>query len=308
MLSVLGYNFCLDIDALNPTPTNLDGITNTVLKNGIYDHYNVTRNVTAPYSSDIPTVWDYLTAMDANFNGNISAGNVDFIMNQISSIRVKRRESGSFFWLTLYDIPINSIEDFSFEKFDMMNKHGVVYEYAFVPVLDGTEGNYITNSVESKFNGVFICDQETIFKFYADVNFGSVEQTHLTGVYEPLGSKYPIVVSNSLVNYKKSSFSGLAITKDAFDKGFDRIRQTSYRNELLSFLTNSRAKVIKDWNGDIILMVVVGSPTLTPVNPTGGALASVAFNYNEIGDANNQEDLYNAGISDVGYSNDVWGG
>ena len=77
MIGFIGYNFCADGNALDPTPTNVNNITATRLQNGIFDHFNVTRNVTFDYSSIIPIDWDIDTIMDANFKGNISAGNVD---------------------------------------------------------------------------------------------------------------------------------------------------------------------------------------------------------------------------------------
>ena len=81
MIGFIGYNFYADSNALDPTPTNVNNITKTRLQNGIFDHFNVTRNVTFDYSSIIPTDWDIDTIMDADFKGNISAGNV----NQVSS-------------------------------------------------------------------------------------------------------------------------------------------------------------------------------------------------------------------------------
>ena len=41
MLGLLGYNFLSDKNALDELPTNVTGITSTILSNGVYNHYNV---------------------------------------------------------------------------------------------------------------------------------------------------------------------------------------------------------------------------------------------------------------------------
>ncbi|MEG0900160.1 MAG: hypothetical protein RSF40_10690, partial [Oscillospiraceae bacterium] len=79
MFQFCGYNFFKDGDCLNFAPTSVENITKTKLENGIFDDFYVTSDVTSPYSTTIPTMWDFMTIMQANFNGNINAGNVDFI-------------------------------------------------------------------------------------------------------------------------------------------------------------------------------------------------------------------------------------
>ena len=173
MIGFIGYNFCADGNALDPTPTNVNNITTTRLQNGIFDHFNVTRNVTFDYSSIIPIDWDIDTIMDANFKGNISAGNVDQVASGITGIRVKRRVKGTFDWITIKELPVEKSEDLSFVVTDNLNAYNVEYEYAFVPMLGDVEGNYIIESILSKFEGVFICDADTVFKFMAGVEYSN---------------------------------------------------------------------------------------------------------------------------------------
>lgn len=299
MLSFCGYNFMSDINALDPLATNLNNLDNVQIQNGIFDHFNATRDVTFAYNTDLPGLWDFLTVMDANFNGNINAGNVDFLFNQISHIRVKRRKIGEFEWLYLKEIPINTVDDLTFVITDNLNKHGETYEYALVPTLNSIEGNYITNSIASEFEGVFVCDLDSIYKYYAGVSYGDSEQVMRVGVFEPMGRQYPVVVSNAMTNYQRGAVSG-TITQPDFDntRVIDRIATVKYRKELLDFLTNKRAKVLKDWNGNLWLMIISGSPTVSYDNNFGMGIANVGFEYVELGDAENQRDLYNAGLVD----------
>lgn len=297
MFEILGYNFCQDSDALNATPTALTDITNTKLEHGIFDNLWMTRDVVSEYPSTIPTVWDYLTIMNADFNGDLLAGNIDFIGSQITKVRIKRRIAGTFDWMILYEIPVNDIEGLSFAVPDNLNQYGVTYEYAFVPMIDDSELNYITNQIYSEFNGVFICDMDTIFKYYTNVSYSNFTRTNRATVFEPLGRRYPVVVSNALVNYTTGTVDGTIITDDdLYNSTLDKLAEVQHREALLDFLVNKKAKVLKDWSGQIFLMVVVGSPNITYHNDIGMTLADVSFSFAQIGDASNTEDLYNSGM------------
>lgn len=247
MFGILGFNFLQDSYALNCTPTDLDNMTNTQIQNGIFDNLWMTNDTTQEYPSDIPTVWDYMTIMDANFNGTLMAGNIDFVGSQITAVRIKRRIKGTFDWIILYEIPISSIEDLTFSEPDNLNQYGVEYEYAFVPMIENDELNYITNSIVSQFNGVFICDMNTIFKYYTNVSYSSFSRTNRATVYEPLGKQYPVVVSNALTNYTTGSVDGTVIMdSDLYNSTISKLQEVQYREQLLDFLVNKKAKVLKD--------------------------------------------------------------
>lgn len=297
MFSFVGYNFVGDVNGLDPAPTSLQQITSTTIQNGIFDNYTVTRDISFEYTTDIPSVWEYLTIMDANLNGNIRAGNIDFLVNQISKVKVKRRIKGSFDWITLYEIPVTGVESLNFVEQDNLNQWGIEYEYAFVPMINNEELNYITNSIVSKFNGVFICDVDTIFKFYSNVNYSGINKSNRTTVFEPLGGRYPVVVSNSATRYDSGSVSGNIILEEELNNyKLDRLANVQYRNKLFDFLVNKKAKVLKDWNGNIWLMVVVNSPSANFLPNSGMALAQANFDFVEVGDINNADDLYENGL------------
>lgn len=300
MIGFCKYNFCSDINAYDPVSTNLNPVNETTLSNGIIDHWNVTRDVTTPYSSTIPTAWDFLTIMDANFNGSIDAGNINIALEQLESIRVKRRVQGTFDWITLYDIPINDVEDMKFSVNDTFNVNNVTYEYALVPVMAGAEGDYVFSAIDSVFDGVFVCDQETIYRFYAGVGYGTIKTVQLTGIFEPMGAQYPIVVTNAAINYQSGKFSGTLFPNDFYTNGtIDREEIVSYRNAVLSFLTNKKAKILKDWNGNCWLMIVTGDIFSKYKDNYGMGIIDVSFDWTEQGNPNNQQDLYNSGIIGV---------
>lgn len=302
MISVFNFDFYSDGYALNPSIIAPATITDTTLTNGIFDHWNVSNNDNIPYSPDPPTAWEMFTIMDANFNGNINAGSLD-VSGLLDGFRIKRRKVGEFDWITLgyVDLTESSTTDFTFQ--DNFAANLTEYEYAIVPMVGGAEGNYITNTIGSKFDGVFICDADTIYRFYSGVNYGSTQQVQKIGVFEPYGRKYPVVVSNGLINYQKGSFSGNILPNNFLEGGDNskltdssRVAMLKEHEMLMGFLTNKKAKILKDWNGREILLLITGSPTTNYLANSNMGYMNVSAEFVEVGDANKGSDLYNNGL------------
>ena len=297
MFQFVGYNFFSDGDALNTAPSSVDGINNIQLNNAIYDHFNVTQNISTPVSTTIPTAWDYDTILDASFEGNLNAGNIDFLIEQISAIKIKRRVQGEFNWLTLTTIPINSVEDLTFAFNDNLNQYGVTYDYAFVPIIEGVEGNYIINSVLSQFNGVFIGDAQSIYKFLYEVEYGNNARNQQVGVFQVLGKQYPVLVANGALSYESGSVTATILNDDFQQTGvIDRVAITQQKDALKDYLTNRKAKILKDFNGNVWLCIVNSNIGVTYKSNFGMGIPVINFEWTEIGDATNQQDLYNNGI------------
>ena len=297
MIELIGYNFCADGNALDPTPTDVNNITYTRVQNGIFDHFNVSRDTSFDYSSIIPTDWDINTLMNADFAGNTSAGNVAQVASGVTSVRVKRRIKGTFDWITIREIPVNTPEDMSFVITDNLNAYNVEYEYAFVPVMEDVEGSYIIESILSKFEGVFICDIDTVFKFYAGVEYDGNDAVQQVGVFQPFNRKYPIIVSNSIMQYQTGSIGGWVLPEDYEDTHvFDRSKIVKEKEVLLNFLTNKKPKILKDMNGNNWLVYFTGNPTVTYDNNYGQGMLKVAAKWTEVGDPNDKTDLYENGL------------
>lgn len=248
MFELIGYNYFSDGDALNPAPSNVTNLTNTKIENAVFDHFNITRGASLTFTTDTPE-WTYNTIMDCDFNENINAGNVTFLVEQLSAIKIKRRVKGTFDWLTLTEIPMNAVEDLSFVFNDLLNANLVEYEYALVPVLNDAEGNYIIDSIFSQFNGVFIGDAETTYKFMYDVDYGTNARNQQIGTFEPLGNRYPIIVANGELSYNTGTVTATLLNDDFEENGLiDRQAIVQKKEILKSFLTNRQAKILKDLN------------------------------------------------------------
>lgn len=296
MFVLCGYNFCGDGNALDPVPVLADSYSSITVKNGIFDHWNLTNDVSSDYSSEIPSEWDVLTVMDANFNGTLEAGNIDESLADADGFKVKRRKTDEYNWITLayFDSAESSL---SFVLNDNIAQSGIEYEYALVPVFDSEEGEYLTETVTTKFEGVFICDMDTIYRFYTEVSYGTETRVQKVGTIEAYGRQYPIIVSNGAINYNTGSVSGYVMPPDYDDDyNWDRLAMVETRKELKDFLVNKKAKILKDWNGNIWLMMITSNPSTSYVSDFGMGIGKVSVSWTEIGDSNTQEDLYQSGI------------
>ena len=301
MFQFIGYSAFSGPDCLTCSPGQIDNITTTKISNAIFDHLNITRNTDLSFSTNIPSAWDFDTIMDADFENNINAGNVDFLIEQISAIKIKRRIKGSFNWITFTTIPINQPEDLQFLYIDRFNTDGVEYEYAFVPIMgditNGVEGNYIINSILSKLTGVFIGDANQTFRFLYDVQYGTNARNQQIGIFEPLGRKYPMIVANGLLSYESGIVSATLINNDFQETGaIDKNAILELKNNVKDFLTNKKPKLLRDWNGNNWLCIISSSPQINYKVGSGMRIPQISFNWTEIGDSNSQTDLYYNGL------------
>lgn len=297
MFSFLGYNFVQDGNSLDIAPTSVNNVTTVQVQNGIFDHFHLTSNVTSDYSPIKNTEWAYLDIIAANFDGNINGGNVDFLLQYLTVIKVKRRIKGTFNWVTLKTVTVKAFEDLNFAFNDYIAANNTDYEYALVPILNGAEGDYITNSITSQFKGVFICEKDSIYKFYAGVAYGTGKRVKKIGVFEPYGSKYPVIVANAKTNYYSNSISFTVLPLD-YEKNriMDRYEINKLTEEILNYITNNKAKIIKDWNNSIHLVYPSSEPNITYDNNWGMGKVDISFDYVEVGDANNEKDLMEFGL------------
>lgn len=305
MFSFLGYNFMFDKDALNSTPNNVLDISEVTLRHGIIDHFNVSRDVISDWTGIIPTEWTNDTIMNADFNGHINAGNIGYVLGQITGVRVKRRrvDDVSETWITLYEIYVEKAEDLSFTVIDHFNQDQVEYVYGLFPIIiqGDTEVEGVpteSDPVLSEMDGVYIVDSNNFYRLYANVNYDNLELNQEVGVHPTLGSQYPITVSNSKTGYETGGFSATIVNPEIYEIGgkLDRHKMVGERNKLSEFLINHKPKVLKDWNGNMWLIFITDNPSITFAQNYGMGLADINAKWVEIGDANNESNLRKAGL------------
>lgn len=292
-LGCAGYKYCVDNTCVEPL-----NIVNTKLKNGIYDHLLITQDTSVPTNDErFPEEWQYATVLDADFNGNLSAGNMGYTEHAITAIRVKRRRKGTFDWKTYYEIPIGSADDLVFERHDRYVANHVEYEYALVPVVDGMEGMIKKNSIVVDFNGMYILDAVDQYRTELDIDKGTITRNKARSVVEPLGgSKYPFVVSNGDCDYYSGSIEAMFLPFSA-NRDYTKDGAYDYREKIMAFLNNDRTKILKFDDGRMWMIGVSGAPQDSNEEPDG--VVHTSFDWTEIGDCESTTDLYDAGFIDV---------
>lgn len=310
MLGFMGLNLMFDENAIDIFPSNVTNINYVELRNGIIDDLYTTKNTNATYT-EVPE-WNNDTIIRATFNNSLIAGNVDFLGQEVSKILVKRRDINDItgVWVTLYSIDIdNDVDKLNFTVADHYNKANTSYIYALVPLViqnqDGilieVEGTPIESDVIlSQFDGVFICDLENIYKFYAGVEYDNVTVNQQAEAHTTLGNKYPIVVSNSQSRYRTGGITATVLpTSYLEDRILDRGQMVEQRNILENFFANNKPKILKDWNGNVWMIMFTEGIDISFDNSWTQGIASISGSWTEIGDANDTNALAYAGLTNV---------
>ena len=293
---IIGYNFLSDEDSLTPSYINIGNIYKMIVSNAIYDEINIIDD--GQYIFNInKSNWDYNNILLCVFQNNLNGGNVDFTDKTVSFLKIKRRKIEEFDWqdLHLFVYDKNAID---YEFYDKYVESGQEYEYTILPVTsDGTEGDLINiKNITSIFDGVFLINKDSMFRLIYNLEYNSIERVMQNEEYTPIGSKYPIIVSNGDIDYEKGSLKALVITEDSETGVIDRRQEKLLRKQLLNFLTSKKPMLLKDGNSNIYIISILGSPSIDYINELNQGLAHISFNWVEIGDSNDTQDLTNNGL------------
>jgi len=293
----LGYFALAANHSMDATITNVNNIISITLSNQVCDNLYVTKNISS-LASPLDKNWNYDTYFNAAFKGNLQAGNINYLVSSISSVRAKLREVGTYDWITVGEVPITKAEDLSFDYYTYCARGGKTeYEGALVPVINGAEGNLNINTVCSDFEGIFICENKKAFgtKFNVVV---TPTRNKPSSVLNPLRGKYPITIYNTEQNYESGTVQALFIAQD---DNCNLLKDTAYlyREELKDFLLNGKQKLFKHWKGRNRLVSIIDNIPEDVSQQQAEDFTLLTFSYVEIGDSNSAQDLYDNDIIDV---------
>lgn len=294
-----------EVDDINPPP-QIRYMTNVRLDNAIVRDFYVTHDVSqSTYPATMPD-WDNYTIMRADFNNNLRAGNVDWLMTKVNRIKIKRRKVGANEpYITLHVQPIESEYDLSFYYRDYYCPSGYQFEYAMVPCIDEDEQSYFTTIVKTYFDGLFISDKDKTMKLYSNYLIGQSADNILLGALQPYNQTYPIIIKNPNVLYRTVTLQGdiLGLNDDTCQT-FELTKErrpiiAEQKREWDKFLCNGKAKIIKDWNGNILLGKITTAPNYTYDQTSGNSKPTVTFGVTEVGEYDSQWYMYHHGLIDV---------
>lgn len=270
------------------------------------DTFYATKDVESDVAFEAPDNWDFNTVIFPKFNDSAEGGNTDWTVDSLSHLIVRRRKQGEYKWMTLKVQEVHDVSDFSFSGTDITTSNAV-YEYAIFPSLNGAEGNYSSIMVDVKNTHLVIADKDEIYKtVFTDGSCETVDQAPNNPLITLYG-KHPTIIRNTDANYEEISVNASFLPVDKDDNGEecmdyaeaveDDRRRILFNRKIKDFLSNGKAKILKNVDGQSWLVYVTTPPTDSAGNDYKDR--TLAFTCTEIGSLDSEQDLYDNGLSDI---------
>lgn len=302
-MQFVGYSFLHDQDAYTYEYVTLDNsYSDVVLANGIYTALYVSNDTSlTQYNNGMPA-WGDNTVMRSDFNDscNVDESNID--LSQVEAIIIKKRKVGSKTpWKTLVTIPITIYnENISFEYIDYMCRSNCYYEYNIVPVINGEEQVSADNIIRifSDFSGVYFTNGNEQIGSRFDIDTKYDRATSNISV-QTINSQYPTVIKNGHMNYSKGSVTVrfLKLTDD--EEYGDLENNYKYRSSIIDFLIENNIIVFKNYDGFMAIISLEDGTISEDFSEMAESLIpKQSFNWIQIGDADNCDDLVKFGLTE----------
>ena len=277
------------------TSTNSYHFDTVLIANGIFDHLNISKNLTLPYSIDIPTRTTIDDVLNIDFNGRIGDD------NNYTRLLLKRKDETMNEWLNvceINDIPFATPTQIDFN--DSFVPSNIEQTYAFVTYINNIPSDYYTVKVTPKWAKYCISDSTNKFTLNYAVIYSNHTQNIQNGVFLPIGAKYPIVIQNGEGNYKSGSLQ-FKILGYQFEENrvLDRFSMTKQLDDILIFLTNGKPKCLTDFNGNIYIFKIINSPQISYDANWGNSIPTISCDWVEQGKYNNVSDMSSLGFFSV---------
>lgn len=303
MLGFLGFNLFADKYSVDTQSIDVSNYSKISISNGIYDQLTFQNNLGAITQQIKDKNWFEIsdTAFNALFSDSLAAGSFSESFEDIDYVKIKRKRKNSYIetskqdlrWKTIRKVDIEKPEDLRVSFKDHITQTNIDYEYKYITVRDGVESpSQMTAEVHSCFNGVFICNKDTCFAIDGNISYSDTVANVKNAVVQPLGSAYPYVIQNGVPNYLSGGVSGLILGESIYQTGkMDRYDMFNQRQKLIEFLTDAKPKVLKDYNGTYVLVSISGQPKVSYPNDSGLTMATVSFEWTEIGNIHDTETM-----------------
>ena len=273
--------------------TMSDEFTSVILGNGVFDHLNISTDITIPYSQVLPE-WSDTDVLNIKFNGDLTNGSPNY-----TKLVLKRKDDTLLNWMNLSEIDVKYNEPTFINFDDSFIPTGVTQEYALVVYVDDIPSEFHTVEITPTWGKYFLSDKTNKFVLnYAVIYSGQVQNIQ-NGVFMPIGATYPMVIQNGEGNYTSGSiqFKVLGYQYEE-DMRLDRISITKQKEDMLKFLTNGRAKCLTDFNGNIYILKVINSPQISYDANWGNGIPTISFDWVEQGKYNDYDSMLELGLFD----------
>ena len=159
--------------------------------------------------------WSVNTELYAMFNGDLEAGPLSFLGENIDSIVVKRTSNRKAYaeWeeVKYIDDIKNKIGiDFNYVFDDKCVENGILYTYGIQPISDLKRGSLYKGTLSTVlYEDIFLIGENgKQLKIRYNPSISSIRTNIKESRVETIGSKYPFVTRNGNVGYKEFPLSG----------------------------------------------------------------------------------------------------
>ena len=282
-------------EAISNALASDETINKISLSGMVLDELYASKDVLLKFNWQIPDVWTFNTYLHAKYQNSTHAGNVNFSESIVSKIKIKKRFKCDFAWKTIYEKEVHDNKDFAIEFYDRLNPAKKYVEYAYVPVIAGSDSNtnIVSADVYSDFRDDMICERDVAYPLILDADNTITYNRESNTVVSP-GRKYPYVINNGIARYYSGTYTCTFIKMN--NCVWDLEKAYEYRNQLDEFLANGKVKILKTFEGDIWMINVYGNITRSN---DGYQHITSSFDWVEAGNPTMVGDLYDAGFIDT---------
>lgn len=282
----IGYDFFnLEDGAVFDSQVPLRDINRIEVYNGLIDDIYVDEDNSSIFSTTKPSTWLYSTVLHAEFENTMEAGSVAAGGFTIDKIKLQKRQWNELEWFDVGELEYNPDDKLLYELYDKVIANDFVYQYSLIPVAANVIGNRVTSvEITAEFEGVFISDKENNYHLLYDAEVGDIAHVSPSTKFEPLGSKYPIVVYSE-TDYAEwavnATFISAHTIADQPESQVNVRMQQADKQQLMNFMKNKKPKIYRDMHGNLKLVTLLGNPSEAPRGDAPG-IATLGFTLIEI--------------------------
>jgi len=292
---ILGYNSFLSTNSNITLPSNR--YYKLELQNAIFDAIEGYDDITKAYSSD-KEVWEYNTALNAEFKNELEGGNVDLNGQDLRWLLFQKRRKDDLTWNTIAKLGYDSTVKL-YQIMDYYIENAEIYEYCIVPLSTNLLGNR-TETVEiiPNYDGIWLTDSQNNVKLLYDISQGDDEFVKPRTSIETLGGQYPIHTSSGNLDYRKGSVKATVLSDASMDgNGIDIRQEKINRNNIIDFVKSWKPKLYRNaYSGEMLMVGITSNPKFTHNNDLQGRIGEVSFDFEEVGNTLNDTDMRNNGF------------
>lgn len=304
---IIGYNFFGRSFHGNIFDTGISTaeIDEVTIGAGLWDELFVSVDTSINDANEKPTQWQIKTIMDAKFQNNLEAGSFGAGGNIVDTLQLYRRDiNKSAKQILIGQFPYEP--EYNVYSFvDRLAENLANYEYSIVPLSGNIMGdlNKTFKPAFVEYEGVWLSDLDNNFKIEFDVKQGAVTHNGNFSETETLNGKYPIITRGKQ-NYRTGNISFLPLSSEQIDSRGQKINarnEREVRESILTFLKSDSAKVIRNSNGDMRVVVVYNIQE-TPREGFLEDLSDISFDYVEVGKLEDNDLAKNGLLGKAGMS------